>query len=287
MNATSRERAMVANTHLPLSPRVLLEIWEAMSSLLIDFPQVLDRMSRQLPLAERLLREAHRLAPRHGVERISIPQAGTLLGPENLRQAVVRWLLLAPLHRNPLWDRVQQEALALGETTRTLALLLMRQSPWWRSSRFPQLDPDFYFMAGLFRECGQWVLWQQVPGYRLPFRHSPGDGSAILLDETTRFGTNHARLGSLFAKSLGLPAHLCRAIRNHHHPLPDWTADQPAGHLKELFLAAILRLGDRVHSAEPLDTVHLKTPCRLFQLEQKELSALLDEARHRLPSSSP
>lgn len=80
------------------------------------------------------------------------------------------------------------------------------------------LDGDLSYLMGLFHDCGILLLMQQHTDYLEVYRQSSDSADLSLADlENRHYSTDHARVGSVFARYWYLPESIIKAIENHHN----------------------------------------------------------------------
>lgn len=101
------------------------------------------------------------------------------------------------------------------------------------------LDPDLCFLMGLFHDSGVLLMMQRYDDYQAVFQRSRDFEDLCLAElENERYLTDHARVGSLFARYWYLPDTIIQAIERHHDPLAFDFCDTEVGNLIAVSLMA-------------------------------------------------
>lgn len=140
----------------------------------------------------------------------SIQQAVTLIGRNELAvlllsSGAVKLFQKLPIDENKLY-RHWQHSLLCALVAKNLSLF----SPL--SSQSASL-----FAAGLLHDIGKPVIWHQFPEQSTSFDETQGP-YALLEQENSQLGFNHAQVGHELMKAWGLPAPLLTTTLWHHTP---------------------------------------------------------------------
>lgn len=110
------------------------------------------------------------------------------------------------------------------------------------AKQMPGVNADEAFTFGLFKNCGIPLMAGRFPAYRQTWEQMSRNPEIRSTDiETRAHNISHAQVGSLLAKTWGLPESIVLAIRYHHDcDLLGNRSDQAAAHAQNLIALALL-----------------------------------------------
>lgn len=133
----------------------------------------------------------------HAVNLIGTTQTGILMTGIIARQAVPG----SASSMAKFWDFSSKRAQALSAMVR----------------RIPVCSPDVAHTFGLFCDIGVPILMERFPDYAITWKNANNEFDVPLTEvEDQHHITNHASIGSLMARTWGLPEQVSTAILLHH-----------------------------------------------------------------------
>jgi len=190
----------------PPQPHLIAPIMAEMSKAEPDLKAIALLISGDVTLASSLLKMVN--SPFYGLSRkvTSVEEAIVMVGIRKTLHMVRALSLSRSFKPMPgmegFWEDTARNA--------TFALMLAGELG---------LDGDISFLMGLFHDSGILLLMQQQSDYLQVFRQSIESSDFSLAElEYQRYNTDHARVGSVFARYWYLPENIVRAIENHHSP---------------------------------------------------------------------
>lgn len=188
----------------PPQPHLIAPIMAEMAKPLPDLKAIATLISGDVTLASSLLKMVN--SPFYGLNRkvTSVEEAVVLVGMRRTLHMVRALSLSRSFKPMPgmesFWEDTARNAM--------FALMLAAELA---------LDGDLAYLMGLFHDCGILLLMQQQTDYLDVFRQSTESAEFSLADlEFCRYNTDHARVGSVFARYWYLPETIVKAIENHH-----------------------------------------------------------------------
>jgi putative nucleotidyltransferase with HDIG domain len=199
-----------------------------------------------------------RAAGRAGSKSLAIGDALTALSPEAIEAAAESVQVFDFFDQARAWSETAERfrvharvtQTAVGHIVRTLGL---------------RPRPDLR-VAALLHDVGKLVLVRAYDRYK-PVWNARATADDRLRLERSELGIDHALVGGVLARRLGLPASLARTIEQHHDPRA--TGD-----------AAIVRLADMLaHYAtdDPVNPAALSAAAQAVGMSMEDLSACLEE----------
>jgi HD-like signal output (HDOD) protein len=192
---------------IPPRPRVVAQLDAEIRRDEPDTKKIEDLIGQDAGTAAELLKIAN--SPLYGLRMKSstVRQAISLLGLKGVARVVTGLALrnLSPKAHADVMERFWQESAEIALVSSFIA------------KRLPGVDKDLAFTFGLFQDCGIPLLLGRFPGYRetLDIAEISVDKSFSEL-EIERHRISHTYLGSMVAKTWGLPDSITTAIRYHH-----------------------------------------------------------------------
>lgn len=214
--AQEMQRA-AAGLGIPHCPAILLDVRAEIRSANANLRRIDKLISGDVGLAALLLKTVN--SPFYGlrVKVSSVRHAIGLLGLAPLSRVLSTLLLRRAFAGG---DRARMER--FWETSTQVAAACA-----WLAGEGLGASRDEAHAFGLFQGCGIPILMKRFPGYaEAPAGARPRPGRPSTEAEDAAYGTNHAAVGALLAKSWHLPEAIIEAIRNHHDYL---LLDDPDG----------------------------------------------------------
>ena len=146
----------------------------------------------------------------------SLTRAIILLGVNTVKNMAMAISILGIVQQKRLgqvldMDRFWAHSLAVGGIAKAIARLL----------NLPRSDIEIHFVAGLLHDLGKLPLMACFPERYAQAVSTAAEGAFPLFEAESRlFGMDHAFVGHMIAGKWRLDPPICRAIADHHHPLP-------------------------------------------------------------------
>jgi len=165
--------------------------------------EVSNLVSRDLTLAEKVVRVANSAFFGHSGEVGNINQAILLLGYDRIRSIALGMSVIEIFPSNSfnftnLWRHGYEVALASQAFSDLICMTCPCES----------------FLCGLLHDIGRIILYKMDPKKFLQVNMQ----GAILEQEQDLFGCSHAEAGAVFAEMNNMPEEIVSAIRHHHRP---------------------------------------------------------------------
>jgi HD-like signal output (HDOD) protein len=210
MNAASPPEldALIKHFDIPPCPAVINDLQRELRKETANAATIAKLISRDVGMAGAIMRLVNSPAFRTGREIGSIDQALAILGLGRVFDLIVGELLRKSMAsgRGIRLDRYWDNAACCADLCATLA------------SRLPGTRVETAYCFGLFHDCGIPLLMRRFASYRQTLQLANTEsGLGLLAAEEAVHGTNHALVGYLLARTWGLSAVLCEAIREHHN----------------------------------------------------------------------
>lgn len=199
--------SLITRFDIPPCPAVIGELKAELSKESASATVVARLISQDVGLSGAVMRIVNSPAFRTGREIGSISEALGILGFGRLFDLVVGQLLKQSLGTEAAvrLDRYWDSAACTANLCATLA------------GRLPGTKRETAYCFGLFHDCGIPLLMRRFADYRQTLEMANEEsGLALLAVEEARYGTHHAVVGYLLARTWGLSETLCEAIRAHH-----------------------------------------------------------------------
>lgn len=234
MDETQNAEKVLKNIGIPPQPKVVMEIFREMRGANPSAKKVAELAATDPALAARILKVIN--SPFYGrtMPINSLQHALTMLGMRNFSKVILTAALREALagggKPDPQLEKLWAHAVNVARTAEFIAV-------WMQSL----VSPEEAYMAGLFHDGAVPMMIKKLPNYG-EFRKTVSTPQAGLTEqENTLFGVNHALLGSMLAKSWGVPQPIHQAIR-YHHAL---SAEELPG-LEESRMWLVLRLAEYI-----------------------------------------
>lgn len=178
----------------------------------------------------------------------SVEDAVALLGPHGVHRAVAA-LGLSEFpwrnHREALLHQIHAHGLLVSRAVARIARLAGRH------------DEDTFITLGLLHDIGKLALAQAGADYADSLHPRTATPEERAHRERLETGFDHASIGGLTLRRVGLPDELARAVHDHHHADPD---DQQAALLRLADMIVHYSHGDPINRATLLN---LTSACEL------------------------
>jgi putative nucleotidyltransferase with HDIG domain len=236
---------------------------------------VVATIESDVALVLSVLRAANLIAPRPSRGVASVREAYATMAPQGLEVLIERipavdFFEQRPASRTPT-ERFRLHAVAVQVAAERLAQELGHE------------DADELAVAALLHDIGKLVLVDAYPGYPGRVLGTAATAEERLRAERRELGIDHALVGGVLVRRLGLPSRLAAAIERHHAPDADG-------------MAAVVRLADLLAHyghGRPVDPGALLQAARRVGLNPRALRTVMYElpgglaARRRTAEPSP
>ncbi|NCD33386.1 MAG: HDOD domain-containing protein [Spartobacteria bacterium] len=143
----------------------------------------------------------------------NIQQAISLLGLETLRSLVLMTSLFSGFKKDSVegfsYNQLMLHTLRVAQLARVIAEM----------ERFPHIEMDNMFTAGLLHDVGKLLLINNLPDeYAAALRLVAHDDYRLADAELEVFGITHAEAGAYLLGLWGLPDNILNAVAYHHTP---------------------------------------------------------------------
>jgi len=206
----SREEILRCADQIPPLPQTTLKVLELLDDLDTYAGELADVVSSDTHLTTTLLKLAHSPAypPTEGV--LTVMQAITMVGANQLRALVLTTSLIGLSKRDAVDKQVWENSLATAIIARRLA------------EEVENLQPDEIFLMGLLHCLGQFVFLANPKtrcAYGGVLRRIRESGVDYATAELEQIGFSHNLIGALVAHRWNFPAEICQIIMNYTEPL--------------------------------------------------------------------
>lgn len=206
LSADDEAQSIIESFGIPPCPEVLVKVLGEMRRDDPDFARVGNLITSDVSLAGAVLKTVN--SPFYGLSKkvSSVDHALKLLGLKNIKQITSGLLLrdALPVGDNIVLGKFWDSASAIAQVTALIARPVAR------------LDSDDAYTFALFRDSGLPLMVRRFDEYDHEFVESATGETPLTQLERARFGTDHARIGALLAKSWFLPDDIANAIALHH-----------------------------------------------------------------------
>lgn len=192
---------------IPARPGLLAEVDKELAADDPDLRKVARAIERDVAISAAVLKTLNSPLFALRSKIAGIPQAVTLLGIRNTR-SIVSGLML----RNAMGNKLQNLERFWDSAEKVASVSA------YICSQLPRAPRDEAYTLGLFRDCGIPLLMQRFPEYRETLKMAAEQDRVLTEFEQLRHGTSHTSVGSIMARSWGLPESVCQAILHHHRP---------------------------------------------------------------------
>src|SRR4051812_42964193 len=237
---------------------------------------IVGTVESDIALVLAVLRAANLVGDKAGGASVaSVPEAIAALSPRGLQVLVERIPAVDFFEQRPAWrtppERFRLHAVAVQVAAERLASELGYEAS------------EELAVAALLHDVGKLVLVDAYPGYPGRVHGTAGTAEERLRAERSELGIDHALVGGVLMRRLGLPVRLAAAIERHHAPDAEGAA-------------AILRLADLLAHyghGRPVDPGALLQASRRIGLAPRALRTVMYElpgggaARRRAREPSP
>lgn len=197
--------AAIQGIALPKVPEVVLALQREMAGAMPDLGKVGKILETDVALSGLVLKTVNSASYGLPIKVESIPQAATLLGLNTLREVVLTTALKEALGEQSDFD-VTLWRIAKGNAFGATAL----------AHSVEGVSAASAYLNGLFHDAGALILAKKDPDYAELYKRGFVSPVSALVEETRRYGTNHAVIGYLLAKHWKLPSRVCSAIYHSH-----------------------------------------------------------------------
>ena len=190
----------------PPCPAVLTELQKEIARDEPDLRRVSQLVQADVALSAGVLLNANSAAWGLSRKICSIEQALAVLGLKQITLLVTGTLLrqidrFKGMNLARFWDVSTKRSVGLRHLARGLKLV----------------DPDMAQAFGLFCDVGIPLLMQRFPGYMDTLKLANSSESESFTEiESRHHHADHAQIGSIMARTWGLPKELAQVIRQHH-----------------------------------------------------------------------
>ena len=226
---------------IPPCPKILINLSAQVRKTEPDL-QVIERLiTEDVGLSAALIKTVN--SPFYGLRNkiSSILQAIHMLGLSQLSLMVTAMVLrdvlkgLGKIDMGRFWDASTKVAIISSYIAGRLPYLVYEKSK-------PPIDKDEAYTYGLFQDCGIPIMLNEYETYKeiLGIANLSRDRKFTDIEDDA-FGKNHAMIGSVLAKSWGLPAMFHQAIRAHHeHAMLEQDSDYGSAESRDLIAVSLL-----------------------------------------------
>lgn len=208
------------NLGIPSCPGILLDLSAEARKEEADLEKIEKLICADVGLSAALIKTVN--SPFYGLRNKvhSIMQAIHMLGLANLSLMVTGMLLRDALKGGNHVDmerfwRVSTKVAIISSYIACRLPYMEPGDPLVHKRR--RIDKDEAYTYGLFQDCGIPILLNKYADYKHTLKLANHDADSKFTSfEDGEYGSNHATVGYLLAKSWGLPESMFEAIRNHH-----------------------------------------------------------------------
>jgi HD-like signal output (HDOD) protein len=197
---------LVNTVKLPPVPQTLLDLNQELSRDYPDLTKLSKIIQRDAGIAGLLLKTVN--SPMFGLSReiLSIQQAINMLGIGFVSGVVIGLLMKQSMGNTSVADNQLWQS---QMNTASLVSIL--------ADKYLSCPADEGYLLGLFQNCGQMLIASRHDDYREMLEEYENHPAQLITEaEKQCYAFNHAELGSLLAKSWGIPKYLCDVILKHH-----------------------------------------------------------------------
>lgn len=232
---TEQIQSVLQGISIPPQPQIMVDLQMEQVDPNCSIGNIAKLIQQDVGLAGSILKTVN--SPFFGLsnEITSIQQAVNLLGINSVVN-----LVNALSIRGELSD---EQIVALGRFWDSAMEIAMASATIAKQIGFA--SPDEAYSLGLFHNCGIPLLMMKFDNYLDVVQQSYGSAAEreITATENILLKTNHAVVGYYVAKSWNLPAHICRAIHEHHN-IEKVFAEEGQGEKKTLL--ATLKMAEHI-----------------------------------------
>ncbi|MGN7613906.1 HDOD domain-containing protein [Magnetococcales bacterium HHB-1] len=207
------ELAQFGKIGIPSQPKVVMDVINEMQSKDPDVNVISNLVERDPHLSARVLKLVN--SPYFGSKMpiMSVSHGIAMLGMKDFQRLVVVGAL-----RETLGGKNDSEMDVIWHYMTVSAKVAEYMASWLKTLS----SPEEAYMAALFHDCAIPLMRKKFPDYLDLYRMHANRSIDIIQYEEEAYDTNHALVGSLLARSWGMPEDLSLAIRYHHvHNLSD------------------------------------------------------------------
>jgi len=192
---------------LPSMPSLVMEIMESLNKENVDVSTLANKVALDHAIVARVLRVAN--SPFFGMSRqiVTIPEAISVLGLNNLRGMVAAAAIINAFSSSRSrfhWQKFWRHSIGAGACAKVLA-------------KRAGLNAEAAFTAGLLHDIGYLVMCMYFPEAYAQLVQSDSDSTAESLQaEQATLGMDHAALGGEMARRWRFPQPMAEAVRLHH-----------------------------------------------------------------------
>ena len=206
----------ILNLGIPPCPEILLAISAESGKIEQNLQKIEKLISADVGLSAALIKTVN--SPFYGLRSKvnSVMQAIHLLGMSNLSLMVTGMVLrdvlqgISKINMVRFWDASSKVAI--------ISSYLAGRLPYINNVNMQrQIDKDEAYTYGLFQDCGISIMFNYHPEYGSVLGLANRTADQKFTDiEDRKYINNHTKIGSVLAKSWGLPESMTQAIRYHH-----------------------------------------------------------------------
>ncbi|MBF0284434.1 MAG: HDOD domain-containing protein [Magnetococcales bacterium] len=234
MEETRQAEKVLQEIGIPPQPKVVLEVFKEIKSPNPSVKKIADLAATDQALSARIIKVIN--SPFYGrrMSINSIQHALTMLGLKNFAKVVLAASLREALagggKPDPYLEKLWRHAVSVAKTAEFISV-------WMQAL----VSPEEAYMTGLFHDGGMPLMRKRFANYG-DFLKDPSVFNGNQTEqERGVFAIDHALLGSMLAKSWGIPRPIHQAIRYHHALEPSELSD-----LEESRMWLVLRLSDYI-----------------------------------------
>jgi putative nucleotidyltransferase with HDIG domain len=209
MTLWTLDRLLEHANAIPTMPAVVAEILEHLQDESASAERLASALNHDPAVVARLLQAANSGAFAATGPINSIQKALVVLGLKRVRTITLAVSALGVMQKAPPPFSVPElrlHSVGVAVCARTLA-------------RMVHTDPDQAYISGLLHDLGRLLLANLLPKAYGEILQRCGKEKRYATDlEMEILGVDHAQVSGGLARRWGLPAAVCEAMENHHHP---------------------------------------------------------------------
>jgi len=228
-------------TRLPVCPVLFTRLTHALQDRTQNICELANIVSMDPALTVKVLRAAN--GAYYGLSKTvrSVDDAIIRLGFEEIFSITAASRTKELFASTDQWEGFGQNCWSHAVCTAVFARTLARKV-------LPRQVEDAYYTAALLHDFGKLVFSQIDISYTLLCDYGAIFGDVLVEREMSRYGANHAHLGSELLRQWSLPQLIVNAVEVHHHPVYAGETLEPARMV--LIAADFLAHGVRSTGAE-------------------------------------
>ncbi len=274
MNTSDRSKIkqVVDDLQIPPQPEILVKINNLLQQEQPDINRIANLISKDVATSASVLKLIN--SPWFNLQKevLNLRQAALYIGVNGLVTLVKAMLLKQAflqehccLALGRFWDTADEVAQTAIEINQHLDLMLPK---------------DDLFILSLFHDAGIPVIASTFSDYKQTLIDANNSVTELITDiELRRYGTHHANIGNIMARSWNLPAHICFVILKHHdHEYWFSSTDRQQAKLNAVFQLAESIVQKARRGKESIDWLYAKEYVKIeLNLTEQELLELYDK----------